>query len=254
MSRTDGAKEPVIHLENVSFSYQRRIPVLENVNLTIEAGDSACLVGPNGGGKTTLLMLILGQIKPDSGTVLVFGKPAEEARKMVGYVPQFPKFDGKFPVNVIEVALMGRVERLIFGGYSKEDREIVMDALDQVGMADQKKRNFADLSGGQRQRVLIARALASEPKMLMLDEPTASVDPAIEAQILDLLRELGKTHTIITVTHDLGFVSDIFKHVVCVNRQVRIHPTTEISGDLIQEVYGRDLRMVHHHHECPGLK
>jgi zinc transport system ATP-binding protein len=240
----------VIFFDNVTFAYEHNLPILTNVNISIPVGESSCIVGPNGGGKSTLLKLITGQLKPQQGTIEVLGLSPDSAKQKIGYMPQHTFFDRMFPVNVLEVVLMGRVERHLLGRYSKLDKELALRALADVDMEGACRQSFSRLSGGQQQRVLIARALVCEPEILLLDEPTASVDPAVEEQLTGLLCKLRKKLTILTVTHDLGFVSNVFSHVICVNKRVVIHPTSSISGDLIQDIYGRPLSMVHHNHKC----
>lgn len=153
----------------------------------------------------------------------------------------------------MDVVLMGRVEKHWCGPYSRLDRDCALKAMTEMKIADLAGRQFAALSGGQRQRVLIARALVSMPELLLLDEPTANVDHVAEGQIFDLIMNLTRNLTVVTVSHDLGFVGRIFKHVVCVNRVVAIHPTSALTGELIEHIYGRKLNIVHHQHECRSL-
>lgn len=238
-----------IELKDVSFSYGRE-KVLDQVNLEIEEKDFSCVIGPNGGGKTTFLKLILGLLKPDSGKVLVFGKSPEKMSPKMGYMPQYIELDPKFPITVMEIVLMGRLgfSRSCF--FSSEDKEIARNALEEVEMTDQKKDLFFSLSGGQRQRVLIARALASEPSLLLLDEPTSNVDAESEFRFMELLKTLNQRMTIMMVSHDLGMVSSYVKSVVCVNKQVLEHSTEEISGHSIQDFYGNEMRLVRHEGRC----
>ena len=243
--------EPVIRIENLSFNYNGST-VLEDVNLTVQERDFVSFVGPNGGGKTTLLKLILGLLTPARGTVRVFGGRPKAARPRIGYMPQHVQFDARFPVNVMDVVLMGRLGRIRpVGPRGKSDVEAGMKALEEVGLADYRLRPFSDLSGGQRQRALIARALAAEPDLLLLDEPTASLDVHMESELYELLECLNHRLTIGIVSHDLGFVSQFVRIVVCVKRHVVVHPTSEITGEIIQEIYGGDVRMVRHDHSCP---
>jgi len=238
--------EPVISIENVSFSYDGAA-VLEDVDLEIAARDFACFVGPNGGGKTTLLKLILGLLTPTSGRVQVFGGPPEPARRRIGYMPQYAQVDPAFPVSVMDVVLMGRMGRAeTVGPFRKPEREAAGKALAEVGLYDLRRRPFGALSGGQRQRTLIARALATDPEILLLDEPTASLDAVMEAELYELLRRLNERLTVVTVSHDLGFVSRFVKTVVCVKRCVVVHPTSEVTGQTIMEMYGGDVCMVRH--------
>jgi len=230
-----------------------------------------CIVGPNGGGKTTLVKLILGLLTPQRGEVRLFGQSPCRARRRVGYMPQHVQHDAQFPVTVMDIVLMGRLGQsgvaqppsaVQTGGHSRgrlchilqgllgwpkrADRRAALDALRQVGLDDFGRRPFASLSGGQRQRVLIARALSGNPDLLLLDEPTSNVDSLVEARLLDLLRELNRRMTIVMVSHDLGFVSGFVESVICVNRRVVVHPTAEITGAVIRDVYGGEVRMVRH--------
>jgi len=242
-------EEPVISLRGVAFAYESA-PVLEDVNLSIGRCESVCIIGPNGGGKTTLLKLILGLLRPDAGEVRVFGQSPQQARLRVGYMPQHARHDPQFPATVMDIVLMGRLGHGRLGGllgwYGAADREAAADALRRMELEDLARRPFAALSGGQRQRVLIARALCCRPELLLLDEPTANVDTLMEARLLEILRELNRQMTILMVSHDLGFVSNLVESVICVNRRVIVHPTSQISGEMIRSMYGGDVRMVHH--------
>ncbi len=241
------SESSVVDLKKVSFSYDGPL-ILENVNLSVYKGDFACIVGPNGGGKTTLLKLILGLLHPDCGEVRVFGEAPEKARPRMGYMPQHVHPDPQFPVTVMDVVLMGALGHKLGGPYSKADREGALTALEEVDMANLANRLFSDISGGQRQRVLIARALCCRPELLLLDEPTAGIDLLIEERLFEILQELNKRMTIMIVSHDTGFVSKFVKSVICVNRRVFVHPTSDITGEMIQDIYGGDLRMVRHDH------
>jgi zinc transport system ATP-binding protein len=262
-------------MRNVTFSYGRE-PVLDDVDLSVEPREAVCVVGPNGGGKTTLVKLILGLLAPQQGEVRVFGETPERARLRVGYMPQHVHHDPQFPVTAMDIVLMGRLGQegnaavpAVSGGQdarapatptggwraflgnltgwrSGSDRRAASDALARVGVSDLAGRPYASLSGGQRQRVLIARALSCNPDLLLMDEPTSNVDTLIEGQLLDLLRELNQRMTIVMVSHDLGFVSELVDHVICVNRRVVVHPTSEMTGDAIRDIYGGEVRRVHH--------
>lgn len=241
--------EAVIDLSDVWFSYDG-LPVLEKVNLTVQRQDFVSIVGPNGGGKTTLLKLLLGLLSPAQGRIRVLGKSPVRARHEVGYMPQHAHVDPQFPVSVMDVVLMGRLGHAgSFGPYRRSDREEALGALEEMGMQDLGHRAFSALSGGQRQRVLIARALACRPRLLLLDEPTASLDYSIETELYELLRRLTDRLTVLVVCHDLGFVSQFVNQVVCVKRNVAVHPTSEVTGDVISQVYGAPMRMVRHDHE-----
>jgi zinc transport system ATP-binding protein len=237
---------PVIAIEGLSFSYDGS-PVLEDVNLTVREHDYACIVGPNGGGKTTLLKLILGLLRPTRGSVRVFGGSPEESRPRIGYMPQHAQLDPQFPVSVLDVVLMGRLgngRRL--GPFRKADKDLAAEALREVGLDPVRRRPFSALSGGQRQRVLIARALACQPELLLFDEPTSNLDLRVHHDLYELLGELNRRLTVILVSHDVGVVSQFVKSVICVNCKVHVHPTTELTGEVLSEVYGGDVRMVRH--------
>jgi zinc transport system ATP-binding protein len=244
---------PVICVKDASFGYGR-VNVLDHVNLDIFERELLSVVGPNGGGKTTLIKLILGLIQPDSGTVQVFGSQPEKSRKLIGYMPQHSLFDPKFPVTVLEIVMMGRLGWHLIGAYSKKDHQIALEALDMLGMSDYSSRLFAELSGGQKQRVLIARALACKPRILLLDEPTANVDIKVEEQLMDTIKRLNAEMTILLVSHDLGFVADVVERVICVNRQVAIHPTSHLTNEIIREIYDGDLKIVRHDHNLESKR
>ena len=242
--------QPAILCQDLSFGYAG-LAVLSEINLAIPEGDFVSVVGPNGSGKTTLLKLALGLLEPTSGRIEVFGQHPIQTRRRIGYVPQHPDLDPLFPVTALDVALMGRLGHTPpWGPWGRANRSRALAALAEVGLADQASRHFAALSGGQKQRVLIARALAAEPDLLLLDEPTAGLDAHIEEGFYRLLQELNQRLTVILVSHDLGFVSGFVKSVVCVGKEVVILPTSEITGEVIAELYGSDMRLVRHDHRC----
>jgi len=240
--------ETDISLNHVTFAYRQQ-PILEDVSLTVPKKEFACVVGPNGGGKTTLLKLILGLIQPDDGQIRVLGSTPEKARNRMGYMPQYAHLDMNFPATVLDVVLMGRLKKTAFW-FSAKDRSQAMSAIDTVGMTPFAHVGFNTLSGGQKQRVLIARALCSRPDILLLDEPTANVDHETEENLFSILKDLNREMTILVVSHDLGFVSKYVKTVICVNRLLVIHPTTVMDGTMIKDIYYGDLKMVRHDHRC----
>lgn len=241
-----GEATRVVEFDRVSFAYDG-VLVLDDITLSIDRGDFLSIVGPNGGGKTTILKLMLGLLRPRSGEVRVFGDTPEKARSRIGYMPQSTSLDPLFPVSVKDVVLMGRLGiSSSLGFYSRTDRMRAEQALEMVEMKEFMRRPFSSLSGGQSQRVLLARALAAQPEILILDEPTSSVDVAVESELYELLRRLNEDMTIVLVTHDLGFVSRYVKNVACVNKRLVSHPTCEISGETISAIYGSDMHMVRH--------
>ncbi len=240
---------PVIEVEGLDFRFDGGPPVLENVNLEIVAGDFASVIGPNGGGKTTLVKLIIGLLTPTAGRVRVFGLTPVKARPRIGYMPQHAMMDPRFPVRAADVAMMGRLgSGRRIGHYSRQDRSAAANALAKVGLSAHGSRPFSDLSGGQRQRVLLARALVTDPELLLLDEPAAGLDHKVEQDFFELLQELNRRLTIVLVTHDLGFVAGFVRTVICVHRHVDIHPTSALDGRAISDIYGEEVRMVRHDH------
>lgn len=237
-------EEPILSLENVDFSYNGT-PVLRGVTFQIRQGEFVGFIGPNGGGKTTLFKLILGFLKPTSGKIQVFGKPPQNARSQLAYVPQILRFDRHFPISVLELVLLGRLSRLSwFGKYNQADYQAAQDALEKVGLASFQHRAFGTLSTGQAQRALIARALASEPELLLLDEPTASVDAKSEADIHDILKSLSQSITLLMVTHDLKTIINDVQRVICVQGQALLLKPEEVCEHFAFGLYHTPLVQV----------
>ena len=208
----------VIEVEHLSFAYNEG-DVLTDICFTVGEGEFVGLFGPNGGGKTTLLSLLMGFLKPSRGHIRIFGKSPVLARSQIAWVPQTFHFDRHFPISVEEVVLGGRLAHLSWlGRFSPNDFAAVHTALKKVGMEPFLRAPFATLSGGQAQRVLIARALASNPTLLLLDEPTASVDYAAQAEIYRLLKSLKGEITVVMVTHDLNTAVAYVDKVFCVQK------------------------------------
>jgi zinc transport system ATP-binding protein len=236
----------VIRFENVWVQYDGRV-VLENVDLTVRERDFVGIIGPNGGGKTTLLKALLGLVSPARGRVTVLGRTPNEARRFVGYVPQHVEFDDDFPISVWEVAMMGRLGRRgLLKPYTEADRRMVEQALLQVDMLDQRGRQIGQLSGGERQRVYVARALASDPEILLLDEPTASVDTRVVGGIYDVLEDLNRRVTILLVSHDIGVVSSYVKTIACLNRRLIYHESKAITPDMLEAAYQCPVDLIAH--------
>jgi zinc transport system ATP-binding protein len=242
-------KNPVVAVENVYFSYGAN-RVLEEINLRVGPRDFVGLIGPNGGGKTTLLKLILGLLPMQEGSVRLFGLPPVRGRRFAGYVPQHINLDRDFPISVMDVVLMGRLRHAPrVGPYRAEDRAAAEEALEQLGVIDLRKRTIGELSGGQIQRVLIARAIAGQPQLLALDEPTANVDSRFQHEIPEILRRLNERMTILMISHDLGFVSSYVNWVLCLNRRMVSHPTEQITSKVIEELYHSPMHIVRHEHK-----
>ncbi len=240
--------EPVISLRGLSFSYGGP-PALEGIDLEVSDGEFLGVVGPNAGGKSTLLKLILGLLSPQAGRIEVLGRSPARSRKWLGYVPQYPVFRRDFPISVEDTVLMGRLGKgRLLGGYRRVDREIARRAMRETEVAGLAGRQLSTLSGGQLQRVLVARALACEPRILILDEPTANIDMRVETDIFDLLKQLNRRMTIIVVSHDIGFISQYVDRVACLNRTLMCHHTADIDGKMVNELYGSHVRMVEHVH------
>lgn len=210
--------EEAVSIKNVSLRLENSI-ILENVNLSIKKGDFIGFVGPNGGGKTSLLKLILGLLAPSKGKIKIFGKSPKEF--FFGYVPQMSSTDRSFPITVLELVLLGSVFKApFFGGYPKDLKEKAEFLLDKVGLLEKSKQAFGSLSGGETQKALIARALMCDPDILVLDEPTANIDVMAEQSIFDFILEFKKEKTILMVTHDLDFILKHVKNVVFVQKTV----------------------------------
>lgn len=238
----------VVELSQVSFAYGKHV-VLDDINLTIKQGDYLGIVGPNGGGKTTLLKIILGFLAPHQGQVKVFGTSPKKSFVTIGYVPQYSTFDPSFPITVMGVVLMGLLKSSHMGiWFCREEKRMAYEAMEYTGIRDLAHRRFGNLSGGQRQRALISRALVSNPSLLLLDEPTASVDSTLEKDIYSLLKDLNKRVTIVLVTHDLGIISSYVQQVACVNRYLVVHSPEDLSQEMMAEVYKSPVRIVKH--EC----
>ena len=239
---------PAVSVQGVSFSYDGP-PILDNVNLEIERGEFLGLVGPNGGGKSTLLKILLGLLKPDKGRVALFGQPVQQGRAAVGYVPQHVQLDRHFPVNVLQTVLLGRLgKHSRWLGFDAREKDLAWAAMRETGVTDLHDRALHTLSGGQFQRVLIARALVGEPDMLLLDEPTSNIDLRREEDIFDVLKRLNQTITIVVVSHDIGFISQYVNRVACLNRTLVCHETAAISGKTIEQLYGAPVHMIQHSH------
>ncbi len=244
---TPGPGEPVIELSHVSAVLQDR-EVLSDVSLTVMKGDFYAVIGPNGGGKTTLLRVLLGLVPPVSGTIRIFGDTPRSARHRMGYVPQFRTYDFRFPITVRSMVLSGRLGGLpgLTKRYRNEDIGAAADAMAQMDLLSLADREIRQLSGGEQQRAMIARALAAKPEILLLDEPTVYVDAPTELQFMDVLDGMRDKVTIVLVTHDVGVISDRVTRVACLNRRVYTHGTNEITDDMLLGAYQCPVELVAH--------
>jgi zinc transport system ATP-binding protein len=240
--------QEIVRFKDVSFSYGER-PVLEDVSFDVHEDEFFALIGPNAGGKSTVLKLILGLLKPDRGTIEVFGGVAEDARTRIGYVPQRAEFSQRFPISVRDMVMLGRLGTTrAIGGFNARDRQRVAAVLEAVEIADIAAQPLGTLSGGQMQRALIARALVSDPELLVLDEPTANIDIRAEEDLFSLLRQYRTHMTIIVVSHDVAFISGYVDRVGCLNKTLVCHGTESINSKSIEELYGAPVRRIFHEH------
>ncbi len=238
---------PAAELNGVWVTLNGRT-VLEDVSLRIDAHDYFALLGPNGSGKSTLLKVLLGLIVPDRGEVRVYGKTPRRVRGQVGYVPQYMPFDRAFPIRVRDVVLMGRLGRSWSGRVGPGDRAVAQACLERVEMEGLAERPIGALSGGELQRVLIARALAQEPRLLLLDEPTASLDERIGQNVWTLFEELSRDMAIVVVSHDIGAISRHVQNVACLNRRLFMHPSMELTSEVMEAAYGCPIDLLAHGH------
>lgn len=237
--------DKVMEISDLSVSFNGT-SVLDKIDLTVFHRDFIGIIGPNGGGKSTLLRAILGLVQPDNGTISIMGQPHKQARHMVSYVPQYAAFDRDFPISVWEVVLMGRIGQKKGLRFSQRDKDLARQALQRVEMDNLKERQIGRLSGGERQRVLVARALAAKPRILLLDEPTASVDSRFEAGFYDILQELNQEMTIILVSHDISAVSAYVKTIACLNQQLFYQHAKELTEEMIEHAYHCPVHIIAH--------
>lgn len=251
-----------IEVKNVSVFYGNS-QALKNVSLTVQDGEYLGIMGPNGGGKSTLLKAILGLVPVTSGSVEIFGSDISANKKILGYVPQFSAMDKKFPISALEVVMSAFLKNGLhpFFRFNGEHREKAHEILKTVELDRLSGKQIGELSGGEFQRLLIARALAADPAVLLLDEPTASVDPASREKIYSLLGELNRKITIVMVTHDLTAVSSHVKKLACLNQTLVYHGGPELTENVVQELYGCPVdliahglphRVLHHHQHEGG--
>jgi len=246
----------IIELDNVNFNYGQTA-VLENISLQVKKGEFWALIGPNGSGKSTLLNIILGLVKPNSGSVKLFEMDIDlfKHRELIGYVSQKSNsFNSGFPATVLEVVRSGLTrKRGLFKSFSKIEEMKAIEALKIVGMDNYSSRNIGELSGGQQQRVFIARALAGEPELLVMDEPTVGIDQQNVSSFYSMLNDLNREHgiAIVLVTHEIDLVTELATHVACLNRTIHFHGIQseykKMNDAKISKWYGHPVRRVHQH-------
>jgi len=236
---------PVIDVNNVSFSYNGN-RILTDVSFAVNEKQFFALIGPNGGGKTTLIKLMLGILKPEVGKIRVLGQTPRQAAHRIGYVPQDVSINKDFPITVMDVVLMGRLQFHRWAKLSKKDKKAAQSALDSLDMLRYRDRKMNSLSGGQRERVFIARALATDPDILCLDEPTANIDSQGRTDLYTLLKDLNKTKTIVMVSHDTMVLSSYVTSVACVNQNVHYHDDAEITEDMLEMGYHCPVELIAH--------
>jgi len=234
-----------IDIRNVWFSYNGQT-VLKNVSLQVNRGEFMAVIGPNGGGKSTLLKLMLGLLAPDRGTIRVLGLLPKKAAPRIGYVPQDVHINKEFPITALDVVLMGRLGAgNKTGRYTRQDRFEAHRALEKLQIGSFCNRRIGELSGGQRQRVLIARAMVSAPELLILDEPISSIDTHGQGEFYDLLKVLNASVTIVMVSHDMMALHQRVESVACVNRDVHYHGAAEITEEML-DMYECPVEIVAH--------
>jgi len=251
--------ELVVATDSLNKAYQlgdEEVEVLKGVTLKVVRGEFVAVCGPSGSGKTTLLNVILGLVHPQKGSVRLFGnKPDKKGRLEIGYLPQISHADRSFPVTVLDVVLMGLYNRIgLFRKPDRHSKDIAMDLLSHVNMAGHAKRPFAVLSGGQQQRVNIARAMASKPKLLVLDEPSTGIDSVAQEDFYELLAKFRNEQgiSVIMVSHDIGVITSHTTRVACLNVQLHYHdePDSCFSTDVARKVFGEDLKVIVHDSKC----
>ena len=249
------ANDLAIELSGLSFSYES-LPVLESVDLRVQKGEFLGIMGPNGGGKTTLLKLLMGFSSPSKGSVSIFGKSPSKARLQIGYVPQVHRSDREFPITLVELVLLGALSTASpFGAYSQSVKTKALELIDQLGLSDHTHKPFGSLSGGLAQRALLARALLSDPDLLLLDEPTANIDPPSAAEIFKLLESIRGKKTILLVTHDLKTIVERVDRVLCVQRRISTFLPKDVCEHFALGLYHTPLLGLppnHFHIQSPG--
>lgn len=238
---------PAVGVKDVSYRRNGTL-ILDRVSLRVQEGDMYAIIGPNGGGKTTLLKIMLGLLSPTAGEVSLFGRPPEIGRCQAGYVPQFRTFDFRYPITVREMVVSGRLSHIRGAArrYRKDDYDVTDEVLGTLDLLRLSGRPLSHLSGGEQQRVILARALVGKPRLLVLDEPTVYVDTPSEVQFFDILGDLKRSMTILLVSHDIGVISAHVTKVACLNQTLHTHDTPGITEDMIAATYRCPVDLIAH--------
>lgn len=239
-------KTPILQMTGISAAYDNKT-VLENINLTVFERDFLGVIGPNGGGKTTLIKVMLGLLNPTAGKVTFYQEEKEVPEISMGYLPQYNSIDKKFPISVYEVVLSGlNRQKSLFRSFSPAQHEQVKQVIARMGLEGLEKRAIGQLSGGQLQRALLGRALVSNPQVLILDEPNTYIDKRFEAKLYSLLEEINRERAIVLVSHDIGTVLQNVKSIACVNGTLDYHPDTEVPAEWLEEHFGCPIELLGH--------
>ena len=237
--------KPIIKISNLNFAYDNKA-ILSNINFTMEATDFVAVIGPNGGGKSTFIKLIMGLLTPNSGSITLFGTTPEKGRLNVGYLPQLNDIDLSYPITVEEVVYLAKLQGNMWKKITKSDLSDTHEALEQVGLCHLAKESLSNLSGGQKQRVFIARALVNKPKLLILDEPTASIDASAEHNFYTVLNNLHKKLAILMISHDLSAVAQLVNKIACLNQKLIFHNTNQLHQHDLEDTYGCPVALIAH--------
>ena len=238
----------IIKFDQVAFNYLGK-PIFKDVCLSIQDKDYLGIIGPNGSGKTTFLKLLVGLLNPVKGAIKVAGADPKQSRLAIGYVPQTPTIDLDFPIRVRDIIACGLIyKHSFFPWITKTGEKRIQSVLECLSLKDKEHERFTQLSGGQQKKCFIGRALIANPKILILDEPTAGLDPPMEQELLTFFHQLNKDMTILQVSHDLHFVSSHIKRVLCLSDHPEIHDTQALTDHFIQSLYGGNKRLVRHDH------
>jgi zinc transport system ATP-binding protein len=240
--------KPILKLEHVFAGYEEK-KVLHDISLTVYDKDFLGIIGPNGGGKTTLIKLMLGLLSPERGSVKFFREGQEVKNLRTGYLPQYNTFDRKFPISVQDVILSGlHSNHTVLHRFGKSDNQLSSQIMEMLDLGDYAKQSVGELSGGQRQRVLIGRALICHPELLILDEPNTYIDKFNQEKLYELLARINKSCAVVLVSHDIGTVLRNVRNIACVNNHVHYHPANEVNEKILEESFGCPFQLVAHGH------